>query len=117
MTADERTVCMHCGEEPLPGSGLVCAFCRRPVSPRAEALLSDPELQAAVQRAFAQAMYESSQRRIDWGGFALGVTIALVALAISLGTYDSASKGGGTYVVFWGAVLWGGWKALKSLAG
>ena len=52
----------------------------------------------------------------NWGRVALGVTIALIALAISVSSYQSASSGGGTYVIFWGAVVWGGWIALKGLA-
>lgn len=43
--------------------------------------------------------------------------MVLVAEAMSLGSINSASQGGGVYVVFWGAALWGGWKALKSLGG
>jgi hypothetical protein len=56
-------------------------------------------------------------RRVNWGGFWLGLIVCPLAIAISLGSIDSASRAGGTCVVFWGAVLWGGWKALKSLAG
>jgi hypothetical protein len=34
-----------------------------------------------------------------------------------MGSYEQAASGGGTYFIFWGAVLWGGWIALKGLAG
>ena len=54
---------------------------------------------------------------VNWRGFWTGAIVALVALSISLGTYENASTNGGAYVVFWGAVLWGGWKALTSLSG
>jgi len=59
----------------------------------------------------------TSRNGPNWARVAVGATVSLVALAISLGTYAQASAGGGTYVVFWGAVVWGGWMALKGLAG
>lgn len=51
---------------------------------------------------------------VNWGGVVLGLVIAVVAIGLSVATYEAASEGG-TYVVFWGAALWGGWFALKSL--
>jgi hypothetical protein len=62
-------------------------------------------------------MYESQRSGVNCGGFWLGLIVALVAVGISLGSMNGASQGGGVYVVFWGAALWGGWKALKSLGG
>ena len=55
-----------------------------------------------------------SSATANWYGVALGLVVAAVAIGISLATYDAAS-GGGTYVILWGAALWGGWFALKNL--
>ncbi len=52
---------------------------------------------------------------VEWKGFAIGATIAIVGISISIGSYDAAAKGGGSYVVAWGAVLVGGLMALRSL--
>lgn len=52
---------------------------------------------------------------IDWPGAVLGLTVAGIGLAVSLATYSSASEVGGTYLVLWGAVLWGAWRLLKSI--
>jgi len=51
---------------------------------------------------------------VDGGGVAMGLAVAAIAGFISFATYDAASDGG-TYVVFWGAVAWGLWKAARSL--
>ena len=51
----------------------------------------------------------------NWAGVALGLVIAAVAGGISMATYGAASSAGGTYVVFYGAVLAGLWIAAKSL--
>ena len=45
----------------------------------------------------------------------IGGSIALVGLAITIGTYSAASEGGGRYVVWWGAVIFGGIQFLKGL--
>ena len=51
---------------------------------------------------------------VNLPGALLGLTVGGIALAISLATYSSATSVGGTYVVLWGAVLWGAWRFLKS---
>jgi hypothetical protein len=49
---------------------------------------------------------------------AIGAAIAAVAGGISLATYEAASSSpeGGTYYVFWGGVVYGGYMALKGFA-
>lgn len=45
----------------------------------------------------------------------LGLLVAAIAGGVSLATYQAATEAsGGPYVVLWGAVLWGGWKAITS---
>lgn len=46
----------------------------------------------------------------------IGLVIAGVGLLISLGSYQAASEnGGGGYVVFWGAVVFGLYKAFRGV--
>lgn len=52
---------------------------------------------------------------IDWRGVAFGLVVMSVGAGISSNSYQAASTGGGTYVILWGAVLWGGWMVLKGL--
>ena len=54
--------------------------------------------------------------RPNWVGFVLGLVIAGVALSVTLGSYEGASRGGGSYVVLWGAVLAGAALAVRSVA-
>ena len=86
-------------------------------SARAGRTLSDQEVVNLYVADSTPAYFESSRSGPRWGRVALGVTVALVALAISIGSVEQASSAGGTYIVFWGAVIWGGWIAIKGLAG
>ena len=45
----------------------------------------------------------------------IGLLVAGGALSITIGSYDSASQGGGSYVVLWGAVLAGAAIAVRAL--
>lgn len=51
----------------------------------------------------------------DWRGFAVGTVVAIAAIGFSVSSYEEATSGGGTYLIAWGAALWGGYKALRSL--
>jgi len=45
---------------------------------------------------------------------AIGVVICIIGIVVSVATYNNAvSAGGGRYVVAWGAVVFGAWRALK----
>lgn len=57
----------------------------------------------------------ASSWRPNWAGFVLGLVIAGGALSVSVGSFQGASRGGGPYVVLWGAVLAGAALALSSL--
>lgn len=57
----------------------------------------------------------ASSWRPNWVGVVIGLVIAGAALSASIGSYEGASRGGGGYVVLWGAVLAGGALALRSL--
>ena len=49
------------------------------------------------------------------GNMVIGGAIALIGLAVTIGSYSAASEGGGRYVVMWGAVIFGGIKFLQGL--
>jgi len=50
-----------------------------------------------------------------WPGVVVGLLVAGVAGLISVATYESAaSNNGGSYFVFYLAILWGLWKAARS---
>lgn len=51
----------------------------------------------------------------NWPGVVIGAVIGTGALLISLASFEGASSAGGTYVVFYGAVIGGYWIALKNL--
>jgi hypothetical protein len=44
----------------------------------------------------------------------IGLLIAVIGLAITIGTYSAAS-GGGRYVIAWGAIAVGAWRFLLGL--
>lgn len=47
----------------------------------------------------------------------IGGVICIIGLVISIGSFQAASSSssGGSYVVAWGAVIFGGWQFLKGL--
>jgi hypothetical protein len=58
----------------------------------------------------------SSRSESASGDMLVGGSICLVGILITTASYDSAT-GGGTYVVAWGAILFGAIKFLKGVAG
>ena len=53
-------------------------------------------------RCFGAANRKSALRQMSLGAIAV-----VVGLVVSIGTYSSASNGGGTYFVLWGPVVFG----------
>lgn len=45
----------------------------------------------------------------------IGGVICLIGIIVTVATYSAASSGGGTYVVAWGAIIFGGWQFLRGL--
>lgn len=90
-----------------------------PVGQRIGSGHEDPVLRAAAMRAWrlasADVAFVHHQRRPRWGRVAFGGVVALGALGASVGSVEQASSQGGTAFIYWGAVLWGGWIALKGL--
>jgi hypothetical protein len=53
----------------------------------------------------------------NWRGVVIGVVIASIGVMVSIGSYNSASNavGGGSYYIFYGAVIAGALKAARNL--
>ncbi len=67
-------------------------------------------------RPMFSSMMEKQESTSNGGEMALGAIICLVGILITVATY-SASSGGGTYVVAWGAILFGAIRFIKGAAG
>jgi len=59
--------------------------------------------------------YDQPQESPGHGEVIVGIVTLLIGIALTWITYESAS-GGGTYFVFWGLIIYGGYKILKGLA-
>ncbi|MEX0998370.1 MAG: zinc ribbon domain-containing protein [Thermodesulfobacteriota bacterium] len=59
--------------------------------------------------------YNHAEENSNHGEVTVGIVILLVGIALTWITYEAAS-GGGTYFVFWGLIIYGGYKILKGLA-
>ena len=60
---------------------------------------------------------ESTARQTGLTNMAVGAGLCILGIAITAGTYASASsgQGGGIYLIMWGPMLFGGWRFLKGL--
>jgi hypothetical protein len=48
---------------------------------------------------------------------AIGAVVAIIGIVVTFGTYSAAanSSGGGSYVVAWGAIVFGGWRFIRGM--
>jgi hypothetical protein len=48
---------------------------------------------------------------------AIGAVIAIIGIVVTFGTYSAAANnpGGGSYVVAWGAIIFGGWRFIRGV--
>jgi hypothetical protein len=53
----------------------------------------------------------------NWRRIVIGAIVALVALGVSAYGMNHAAQYGGTAYIWWGAVLWGGWRVLTGFIG
>jgi len=59
--------------------------------------------------------YSSGSSSSGMGNMLLGGVLVVVGLAVTIGTYSAASQGGGSYYIFWGPVILGGFRFFKGL--
>lgn len=59
--------------------------------------------------------HDNSSSSSGNGDIAVGVIVLIIGAALTWITYESASEGG-TYFVFWGLMIYGGYKILKGIA-
>jgi hypothetical protein len=91
------------------------------------ALTSGPALapvRAAPVMAYASPVQRPSRSNTSSGGssrhtsnMVLGLVICGIGLAITFGTYATATSSGGTYTVCWGAMLFGFIRFIRGFAG
>ena len=61
-------------------------------------------------------MYESERRAARSHNIMIGLLLLVVGVIITAVTYDSASQQGGTYIIAWGPMVYGGIRLFKGLA-
>ena len=63
--------------------------------------------------ALERQMIEAERRSARGRDIALGSFLLVIGLLITAVTYDSASRQGGTYVVAYGPIIFGGWRLFR----
>jgi uncharacterized membrane protein YvbJ len=58
--------------------------------------------------------YSDTQDKSNHGEIVAGAIMLLIGVVLTWITYEAAS-GGGTYFVFWGLIIYGGYKVIKGL--
>jgi hypothetical protein len=67
--------------------------------------------------AFTRSLEESERKSRKQADVAIGLLLVVLGLAITIGTYDSASQSGGTYVIAYGPMIVGVIRLFRGLAG
>ena len=75
-----------------------------------------PAASAPDANAFARQLMESERRAAKTRDLTIGGILLGLGLLITLGTYDSASQSGGTYVIAYGPMIVGAIRLFKGLA-
>jgi hypothetical protein len=84
---------------------------------KAVAFRSKANNREADDSRFGSRVTQSSRNESGSGDMLVGGLICAVGILITAASYGSAAGGGGTYVVAWGAILFGAIKFLKGVAG
>ena len=92
--SDDARFCVHCGSELSKGKTEV--------------------EEGSVDRYFAEqkANFIEEAKRLADGEMKQGIIWFVIAVAITFGSYLFASEGG-TYYVFWGAMIYGAYRLIK----
>ena len=78
---------------------------------------SSPQAQVPDVAQLAVDNYEAERRSRKSKDIVFGLILLVVGLALTLGTYDSASRSGGTYIIAYGPMIVGVIKLFRGLAG
>jgi len=98
-----QKTCPRCGKD-VPGWRDHCLACGYDYRP--------PDLSARPRDASHR-----SSNPVGVGDMVIGGLICAVGIAVTAVTYnDAVSSGGGTYIVAWGAIVFGGIRFLRGLA-
>lgn len=61
--------------------------------------------------------YEAERRAAKARNIVIGLVLLGIGIVVTAVTYGSASRGGGTYIVAWGPMVFGAIRLFKGLAG
>ena len=108
MSAVQILQCPGC-KEYIASDATSCRFCHRPI---------DPQTRQTAAAAW-QAQNRDEATRSARNNMLIGLGLAVVGIAISIGTYAAAasSRGGGRYVVTYGLIIVGGLRFVQGLLG
>jgi hypothetical protein len=59
--------------------------------------------------------YGSASREAALRAMGIGAIICMIGIIVTVGSYKSVSQAGGSYVVAYGAIIWGGFQFLRGL--
>ena len=85
------------------------------IAARARPISTPPPWPGPDGAAFAQSMYEAERRAAKSKNIMFGLILLVVGLVVTAVTYDSASQEGGTYIIAWGPMVYGGIRLFKGL--
>ena len=99
------TTCPKCERNVFDSDGGICGNCG--YRPQGSASNVSPAASSAV------AVPAPGERAIGQRNMAVGALWCIGGLVVTAATYSSAASSGGSYIVAWGPVLFGGWQFLK----
>ena len=70
-----------------------------------------PEIVSSLRMQIAQIKIDAANKDIKHGALWCGG-----GLLVTIGSYSMASEGGGSYLMCWGAIIFGGYQLLKGMA-
>jgi hypothetical protein len=102
-TDQSQRTCPRCGKD-VPGWRDHCLDCGYDFRP--------PDLSAPPRDASERASHP-----VGVGDMVIGGLICAVGVVVTLATYnEAASNGGGSYIIAWGAIVFGGIRFLRGVA-
>jgi hypothetical protein len=108
MSTAQIIQCPGC-KEYISSDAVACRFCQRPLDQQTRQA-------AAAAQEIANHDYRKKQ---SLKTMLIGLAMLVVGIAITVGTYAAASssRGGGSYVVTWGLIIFGGFRFFQGLIG
>ena len=86
------------------------------IAARARPVSTPPPWTGPEGAAFAKSMYQAERSAAKARNITIDLLLVVVGIIVTAVTYDSASQGGGTYIVAWGPMVYGAIRLFKGLA-